>query len=231
MGGSSSQPHTKQPMSLIHAFPTEDMYSPEFSNSFQHIGSFQRIAREDSPVEVAAPPPKSKPTRGRQKRTIPNKDAPRQTAWKNEEEIVLCKGWIHVSKNSKKGNASKDAGFWTEVLQYIESKTKAPGRRTYDMINGKWKMEDLKGSPKWMDTEFPKFLSNPQVSKRYKTSGSSSFNTESGDASINMNVDIHDDEEDEVQELRRPIGRDKAKGLKKKGPRSSGSSSNTNDEG
>ncbi|GKC98693.1 hypothetical protein Tco_1168968, partial [Tanacetum coccineum] len=53
---------------------------------------------------------------------------------------------------------------------------------------------------------------------------------ESGEASINLNVDVSDDEEDEVQEIRRPIGRDKSKGpIKKKGPRASGSSS-TNDE-
>ncbi|GJS98416.1 B-box zinc finger protein 22 [Tanacetum coccineum] len=76
-----------------------------------------------------------------------------------------------------------------------------------------------------MDTEVPNFAAKHQASKRYKTSGS--FNT--GDASINVNVDVVDDEE-EVQELRRPMGRDKAKGLKKKGPRSSGSSSSTNDE-
>ncbi|GKG25831.1 hypothetical protein Tco_0398977, partial [Tanacetum coccineum] len=36
--------------------------------------------------------------------------------------------------------------------------------------------------------------------------------------------------EDEVEELRRPMGRDKAKGLKKKELRSSGSSLSTNDE-
>nr|GEY07064.1 hypothetical protein [Tanacetum cinerariifolium] len=53
---------------------------------------------------------------------------------------------------------------------------------------------------------------------------------EYGDASINLNVDVGDDRENEVQELRRPIGRDKSKGLKKKGPRSSGSPSSTNDE-
>nr|GEZ81317.1 hypothetical protein [Tanacetum cinerariifolium] len=58
--------------------------------------------------------------------------------------------------------------------------------------------EVLKGSPKWMETEVPKFLSNPQACKRYKTSGSSSFDTEFGDASINLNVDVGDDEEDEV---------------------------------
>nr|GEV67671.1 ribonuclease 3-like protein 3 [Tanacetum cinerariifolium] len=115
----------------------------------------QHAAREDSPVEVAVPPTKSKPTTGRQKRKTQNKDAPRSTAWKNEKEIALCKGWV------------------------------------------------IRKILKWMDTEVLNFLANHQASKRYKTSGSSSFNTESEDASINLN---------------------------KKGSRSSGSSSSMNDE-
>ncbi|GJV06649.1 hypothetical protein Tco_1344305 [Tanacetum coccineum] len=127
MDGSSSQPHTEQPMSDIHSFPTEDMYSPKYSDSFQHT------ARKDSPVEVAAPPPKSKSSRGRQKRTDQNEDAPRSTAWTNEEEIALFKGWVHVSENSFVGNAKRESGFWTEVLRYLENKTKAPRRRTYEM--------------------------------------------------------------------------------------------------
>nr|GEW16813.1 hypothetical protein [Tanacetum cinerariifolium] len=52
----------------------------------------------------------------------------------------------------------------------------------------------------------------------------------SREASINMNVDVGDDGKDEVREIRRPIGRDKAKdAMKKKGPRASGLSS-MNDE-
>ncbi|GJY21672.1 putative nucleotidyltransferase, ribonuclease H [Tanacetum coccineum] len=190
---------------------------------------------------------------------------------------------VHVSKNNKLGNTRKDAGFWTEVLQYMESKTKLYGRRTYNMVNGNWKTvcpnvvwfcgvygnvmrraqesgsgdedyynmalldyeaetrvpfklrhcwEVLKASPKWMNTEVPNILAKSWEGsdKRYKTSGSSSFNTESEEASININVDVGDDEENEVQEIRRLIGRDKTKGsMKKKGQRSSGSSS-TNDE-
>nr|GEV44583.1 hypothetical protein [Tanacetum cinerariifolium] len=84
--------------------------------------------------------------------------------------------------------------------------------------------EVLKGSPKWMETGVLKFLSNPKTRKGCKTSGSSSFNRESVDASINLNVDVGDNEEDEVQEVRQPMGREKAKCLKKKGPRSSRSS-------
>ncbi|GJR76277.1 glutathione S-transferase T3-like protein [Tanacetum coccineum] len=284
MGGSLSQRRTDPPVSPIHEFPIEDMYTSEFLDSFQlNTGSFQETVREDSPVEVATSPPKTKkPTRGRQKRTIQSDDAPRQVAWTNEEEIALCKGWVYVSENSSVGNTRKDVGFWCEVLQYMESKTNQYGRRTYDMVNGKWKTvrpavvrfcgvygnvlrrlqesgasdedyyamalvdyeaetgttfklrhcwEILKGSPKWMQSEVPKFAAKSgEGSKRYKTSGSSSFNIESGEASINLNANVGDDEEDEVQEIRRPIGRDKAKDVaKKKGSRASGSSS-MNDE-
>nr|GEW48881.1 hypothetical protein [Tanacetum cinerariifolium] len=83
-----------------------------------------------------------------------------------------------------------------------------------------------------METEVPKLLAKSREGseKRYKTSGSSSFNTEFGEASINLNADVGDDEEDEMHEIQRPIGRDKAKGsMKKKGQRVFGSSS-MNDE-
>ncbi|GJS84695.1 hypothetical protein Tco_0751236 [Tanacetum coccineum] len=76
----------------------------------------------------------------------------------------------------------------------------------------------------------PKFGAKKKDAKRSKTSRSSSFNTESEDASINLNVDAGDDDGDEVQELQRQIGRDKAKGSKKKGAGSSRSSSSMNDE-
>ncbi|GKA33297.1 RNA-directed DNA polymerase, eukaryota, partial [Tanacetum coccineum] len=91
--------------------------------------------------------------------------------------------------------------------------------------------EILKGSLKWMQSEVPKFAAKSgEGSKRYKTSGSSSFNTDSEEASINLNANVGDDEEDEVKEVRRPIGRDKAKdAAKNKGSKASGSSS-MNDE-
>ncbi|GKA03069.1 hypothetical protein Tco_0675850 [Tanacetum coccineum] len=61
-------------------------------------------------------------------------------------------------------------------------------------------------------------------SKRQKSSGSSSFNAESGDASINLNNTVND--KDDVQEIRRPDGRDKAKN---KGSKPSGSSTMNDD--
>ncbi|GKF81543.1 hypothetical protein Tco_0240145 [Tanacetum coccineum] len=64
----------------------------------------------------------------------------------------------------------------------------------------------------------------------WETSGSSSFNTKSRDASFNSNVDAGDKDKNEVQEAPRPIDMDKARGSKKKGARSSGSSMNMIDE-
>ncbi|GKG34516.1 hypothetical protein Tco_0437212, partial [Tanacetum coccineum] len=79
-------------------------------------------------------------------------------------------------------------------------------------------------------TEVPNFDKKKKDAKRYKTSRSSSFNTESVDARINLNVDVGDNNEDEAHAVERPMGMDKAKGLKKKGARVSGSSSSTNEE-
>ncbi|GJY88878.1 hypothetical protein Tco_0503506 [Tanacetum coccineum] len=165
----------EQPMSPIHTFPIKDIYTLEFLDSFQHTGSFQELVCEDSPIEVAAPPPKtkSKPTRGRQKRTVQSEDAPRHVAWINAEEIALCKGWVYVFENSRVGNTRKGAGFWTEVL---------------------------KGSLKLMQSELSKFVSKSRKGndKRYKTSKPSSFNIEPEESSISLNVNVGHDEDDEV---------------------------------
>ncbi|GJY99690.1 hypothetical protein Tco_0517120 [Tanacetum coccineum] len=63
----------------------------------------------------------------------------------------------------------------------------------------------LKDSPKFQDIAFPNLNQGSQgSSKKHKSSGSNSFNTESGDASINLNNTVVND--DEVQEIRRPGG-------------------------
>ncbi|GJY73983.1 hypothetical protein Tco_0478414, partial [Tanacetum coccineum] len=46
------------------------------------------------------------------------------------EEVALAKGWKAVFENSERGNARKKDGFWVEVMEYIESKTKMEGRQT-----------------------------------------------------------------------------------------------------
>nr|GEY68522.1 hypothetical protein [Tanacetum cinerariifolium] len=85
----------------------------------------------------------------------------------------------------------------------------------------------LRHSLKCWEQEVPWFGATKNDAKRSNTFGSSSFNTEFENTSINLNVDARVDDEDDVHELQRPIGRDKAKGLKKKG---AGSSSSMNVE-
>nr|GEW78587.1 hypothetical protein [Tanacetum cinerariifolium] len=142
MGGSSSQPRTDLPRSPINAFPIEELYTPEFSESLQENTSYwhQPNAYEGVGDQVAtSPTKKKKATRNRQKRSIQTNDAHRQTMWTTEEEVVLAKGWQAISENSQHGIARKKDGFWCEVLAHIESKTKQEGRRTYDMVVGKRK--------------------------------------------------------------------------------------------
>ncbi|GJX15683.1 glutathione S-transferase T3-like protein [Tanacetum coccineum] len=222
MGGSSSQPRTDPPLSPINAFSLGDLYTPQLSDSFQeNTGYWQQPNLDDSTVEQVATSPtkKKKATRNRQKRV----------------GVPFLKTASVVMRGRN--------GFLVEVLEYIESKTKQEDRRTYDMsgvgdehyiqkalihyqaecglpfkFRHCWQV--LKDSPKFQEIAFPNFNQGSQgSSKRHKSSGSSSFNAESGDASINLNNTVND--EDDVQEIRRPEGRDKAKN---KGSNASGSS-------
>nr|GEW52416.1 hypothetical protein [Tanacetum cinerariifolium]GEW55438.1 hypothetical protein [Tanacetum cinerariifolium] len=81
----------------------------------------------------------------------------------------------------------------------------------------------------WQEPNPYEAVGSEGSSKRHKSSGFSSFNTESRDASINLNTTVAD--EDEVHEIRRPEGRDKARAnAKNKGSKASGSSTMNDDE-
>ncbi|GJY00498.1 hypothetical protein Tco_0357516 [Tanacetum coccineum] len=216
MGGSSSQPRTNPPRSPINAFPIEELYTPEFSESLQeNTGYWQEPNTYEGVGEqvTTSPTKKKKATRNRQKRPIQTDDAPRQIAWTIEEEIALAKGWRAVSENSQYGNARKKYGFWCEVLAYIESKTKQEGRQTNDIVESGAGDEDY----------VQKAMSHYQA----ETGHPFKF-IESGDVSINLNTTVAD--EDEVREIRRLGGRDKARAAaKNKGSKASGSSTMNDD--
>ncbi|GJR32710.1 putative reverse transcriptase domain-containing protein [Tanacetum coccineum] len=208
MGGSSSQPHN--------------------TGYWQPPNPYETSAEQ----VTTSPTKKKKATRNRQKRRVQSDDAPRQIPWTMQEEIALCK----------------------------ESKTWHYGKRTYDMVIGKWKTvrpavvrfcgvynnimrmgpeseagdEDyiLKDHPKWQEIAIPTFNTGSEgSSKRHKSTSSSSFNKESGEASINLNTTVGDNDDDDVQEIRRPRGRDKAKAAgKKRGSKSSASASSSVNE-
>ncbi|GKB60702.1 hypothetical protein Tco_0916888, partial [Tanacetum coccineum] len=159
-------------MSPIRIFPTEGMYEPQYLDYFQHTASLKHTASEDSPVEVATPPLKSKPTRGRQKRMAQNENAPRKTAWTNEEEIALCKGLVHVSENSSKVrlNVAQFCGVYANVMRRVqESGDGDEGYYARALID----YEAEHGMPFTLRHCW-------EVLK------------ESGDASINLNVDVGD---------------------------------------
>nr|GEV81828.1 hypothetical protein [Tanacetum cinerariifolium] len=83
---------------------------------------------------------------------------------------------------------------------------------------------DFKDCLKWQEIALPKFSTESGGSKRHKSFGSSSFNTESREASINLNTNVGDNDEDDVQEIQRSGGMDKARAVgKKKGSKASGS--------
>nr|GFC56879.1 hypothetical protein [Tanacetum cinerariifolium] len=161
MGGSSSQPQnigSWQAPNTYEAAGEQVVTSPTKNRKKTTRNRQKRmIENDDAPrqtpwttkeefalakgEQVVTSPTKNrkKATRNRQKRMIENDDAPRQTLWTTKEEFALAKGWLAVYKNSKDGNAKKKQGFWCEVLEYIESKTKQYGRRTYGGVLGKWK--------------------------------------------------------------------------------------------
>ncbi|GJR05187.1 hypothetical protein Tco_0528171 [Tanacetum coccineum] len=176
MGGSSSQPRTDPAMSPINAFPVEELYSPQFSDSFQeNIGYWQEPTPHESPVEqvAASPTKKKKATCNRQKMTIQSDDAPRQTPWTTEEEITLAKGWLVVYE------ARRQTSFWYEVLQSGDGDYVEKAMVHYELETGlpfrlRHCWEILKDRPKWQEVALPNFATESGGSKRHKAFGSSS---------------------------------------------------------
>nr|GEW33435.1 hypothetical protein [Tanacetum cinerariifolium] len=81
-----------------------------------------------SPVKkVTAVKPKRKYTRRRQ--PIKKSDKEFVELWTIEEEVALCKPWVHASENSIKGNGKKALGFWTE-------KSSSSGARSKSSVAG-----------------------------------------------------------------------------------------------
>ncbi|GKB66935.1 RNA-directed DNA polymerase, eukaryota [Tanacetum coccineum] len=111
VGGSSSQPNVGGSSSAVRHFSldNDDDFTQMYSPQF--LESFRE---EQSPVEE-----------------IEEIQVP--------EETALCKGWVRISKDSVKGNMRKEKGFWIEILKYMQETYPITQRRTYDMVNGKWK--------------------------------------------------------------------------------------------
>ncbi|GJY99922.1 hypothetical protein Tco_0517352 [Tanacetum coccineum] len=209
MGGSSSQPRTDPPRSLINAFPIEELYTPEFSESLQENTAYWQ---EPNTYEVAGervattPTKKKKATRNSQKKAIQTDDAPQQTAWTAEEEIALAKGWRAISENSQHGNARKKYGFcygapdrgsilWVYGNVMHMAQESRAGYEDYvqramihyqDETGVPFKFHHcwdvLKDSSKFQEIAFPNFNQGSEgSSKRHKSSGSRDSTTRGRD--------------------------------------------------
>ncbi|GJW42267.1 hypothetical protein Tco_0071066 [Tanacetum coccineum] len=169
-------------MSLINAFLVEDLYTPEFSESLQeNTGYWQEPNPHESPVEQVATSPtqNKKPKRNRQKRLIQSDDAPRQIPWTTKVGLPFSKTTIM--------SGAEDEYYVQRAMIHYQAKTGLlfKFRHCWDL---------LKDSPKWKEIALLNFnIGCEGCNKRHKSSGSISFNTESGDANINLNTSVADE--------------------------------------
>ncbi|GKA44800.1 hypothetical protein Tco_0737596 [Tanacetum coccineum] len=107
--------------------------------------------------------------------------------------ILVCGSGVHGEQNKT---------VWSSNVRYGEREIEDGHLWTIKLKPFTFKYhhcwEILKDCPKWKQSELPKFAAESGGgSKRYKSSGSSSFNTESREASINLNTNVGDNDEDE----------------------------------
>ncbi|GJT26170.1 RNA-directed DNA polymerase, eukaryota [Tanacetum coccineum] len=147
--------------------------------------------------------------------------------WTIEEEVALCKAWVHASEDSVEGNAKKAAGIRPEVSQFYEiynsvkdrhqsgacdttiyQEAEIEYRTIYNSafaLTDCWKI--LKDHSKWRKVEMPKGFK----SKKSRTSETTSQgNLDSAHIGLNLNDKATDSEDVEVQEVP-PMGRDRVK--------------------
>nr|GEW61769.1 hypothetical protein [Tanacetum cinerariifolium] len=136
MGGSSSQRRTDPAMSPINAFPVEEFYTPECSDSFQeNTGYWQESNPHESPIEQVAtlPPKKKNPARARQKRIIQSDDAPYSFNTKSEDACI--------NLNTNAGDNDKDE---VQEIQRLEVRdiARAAGKNKGSKASGSSTMND-----------------------------------------------------------------------------------------
>jgi hypothetical protein len=119
-------------------YPSQDASMGQGSGHGSYHGSMP--FDEDDDVEEISPVKPKKPSRcatkakDKGKQPEPNKKV---EPWTQAEEIALCRAFIFISKNDKKGNAMNRHCFWELLIKYFQKETCSD--RTYDSIMSKWK--------------------------------------------------------------------------------------------
>ncbi|XP_023757618.1 glutathione S-transferase T3-like [Lactuca sativa] len=190
------------------------------------------------PETQPTPPPQRRKGKKQVREGVAQPGRQKPTAWLPHEELVLVKAWADISKDSIQGNAQPGDHFWFRILeQFQEELEKGDDYRTKHQLNSKFR-EIAKGVSKinglynnlktqWKSGQGDEqilqevlqfyleevekydqdFIFGVQQSKRTKT-GSSGYTT-SSDARVGL--DLNQDDELELEEIVRPMGRDKAK--------------------
>ncbi|GKA11907.1 RNA-directed DNA polymerase [Tanacetum coccineum] len=112
--------------------------------------------------------------------------------WKTVRPVVVrfCGVYDNVMRIAQESGAG-DEDYVQRAMIHYQDETRVPFKFSHC-----WDV--LKDSPKFQEITFPNFNQwSEGSSKRHKSSGSSSFNTESKDASIDLNTTVAD--KDEVQ--------------------------------
>ncbi|GKA18554.1 RNA-directed DNA polymerase, eukaryota [Tanacetum coccineum] len=231
VGGSSSQPNVRGSSSPVRQFSLDDedftnVYSPQFSESFRE---------EQSPVEEVEEIQVSSRRRSRPEdvKRPRRRGHRRKKPWIN----VVFHGPLRKRLHCAKVGCSPLTAIQTytsgashsDYLQRALTDYQAEYGVSFTLLHC-W--EVLKDCEKWSSGEVPLFMQEGEDGKykRYKSNGSSSFNTKDlGEGSINLNTTVGTEDEnemEEVQEVRRPkpMGKDQAKRKMKRGSASSASS-------
>nr|GEX31922.1 RNA-directed DNA polymerase, eukaryota [Tanacetum cinerariifolium] len=199
-------------MSPINAFSVEELYSPPFSDSFQ-----ENIGYCKNPLLMNLRLNKSRPhQRRRRRRRRP------VTAKRGQFKAMMHPDKLYRQQRKKlhwlKESGAGDEDYVQRALIHYEVEAGL-------LFKLRHCREILKDRLKWQEVALLNFATESGSSKRHKSYGSSSFNKESQEASINLNTNVGDNHEDDVQEIRRPGGRDKVRSAgKNKGLKASGSS-------
>lgn len=97
------------------------------------------LVDDDDDVEETSPIKPKKPLRRATKAKAKGKEPepPKKVKpWSSSEEIVLCKAFIYVSENNKKGNNMNRHKFWEKVVPTLKKKLVQTGHTIRSCPNG-----------------------------------------------------------------------------------------------
>ncbi|XP_022033496.1 uncharacterized protein LOC110935422 [Helianthus annuus] len=85
-----------------------------------------------------SPSPQLKATKKKRGKAVESSEPQKRQLWSTEEEVILTKGWLHISSDEITGNSQKKNDFWKRVHAYFTKGTSV--KRTVDNVRTYWHM-------------------------------------------------------------------------------------------